>query len=160
MPVTIRGSGQVPVQVIQTVKTDIFTSTATSFTDVTGLSVSITPTNSANKILVIAQIMGGATSLAALRLTRNGTAIAIGDASGSRTRSTTMGLQQTGTNGDRGTASNICFLDSPATTSSVTYQIQGFCDGGTWGINRNGSDQDGSFNARGISTITAMEISG
>jgi hypothetical protein len=160
MSVTLSGSGQVPVQVIQTLKTDAFTSTATSFTDVTGLSVSITPTNSLNKVLVMAQIMGGASSLCALRLTRNGTAIALADASGSRTRGTVIAFQYAGTNGDRGAASNICFLDSPATTSSVTYQIQGFADSGTWGINRNATDADASYNVRAISTITVMEISG
>jgi len=160
MSVTINGSGQVPVQVVQTLKSDAFTSTATSFTDVTGFSVSITPTSASNKVLVIAQIMGGASSLCALRLTRNGTPIALADASGSRTRATVIGFQYAGVNGDRGAASNICFLDSPSTTSSVTYQIQGFADGGTWGINRNATDADASYNSRAISTITVMEVSG
>ena len=160
MAVTINGSGQVPVQVVSTIKTDTFTSTSTSFADITGLSVTVTPTSASNKILVIAQVMGGATSLCALRLTRNGTAVALADTASNRTRATTVALQQAGSNGDRGTANNICFLDSPATTSAVTYQIQGFADSGTWCINRNATDADASYTARGTSTITVMEISG
>ena len=40
------------LQVVSTAKTDTFESTSTSFTDVTGLSVAITPSSSSNKILV------------------------------------------------------------------------------------------------------------
>ena len=54
MAVTLYGSKQNIIQVIQTVKTDTFSTTSTSYVDVTGLSVSITPSSSSNKILVIA----------------------------------------------------------------------------------------------------------
>lgn len=160
MAVTIRGSGQVPVQVISTTKTDTFSSTSTSFTDVTGLSVSVTPTNSANKVLITAQIMGGASSMVGFRLTRNGTAVGIGDTASNRNRSTTQTMQWQGSNADRGAGTNISFIDSPSTTSAVTYQIQGFCDSGTFFINRNASDTDNFYSTRSISTITVMEISG
>ena len=50
MAVTINGSGQIISQVISTFLTTTFTSTSTTYTDVTGLSVTITPINSANKI--------------------------------------------------------------------------------------------------------------
>jgi hypothetical protein len=51
------------------------------------------------------------------------------------------------------------FLDSPATTSSTTYKLQIISDGGqTHYINRNARDEDGSYEPRGVSTITVMEI--
>ena len=49
------GTSYIPghiVQVKQTVKTDEFSTTSTSAVDVTGLSVSITPTSTSSKILV------------------------------------------------------------------------------------------------------------
>jgi hypothetical protein len=45
------------LQVVQTTKTDTFTTTSTSFTDVTGLSVSITPSSASSKILIFSEII-------------------------------------------------------------------------------------------------------
>ena len=45
------GVGKI-LQVIQTVKTDTWSSTAASFTDISGMSLSITPTSTSNKILI------------------------------------------------------------------------------------------------------------
>ena len=50
------------MQVKQTAKTDNFTTTSTTFTDITGLSVSITPSNSSNKIMVFGDLAVGAAS--------------------------------------------------------------------------------------------------
>ena len=50
---TITGGGRI-LQVLQTVKTDIFTTTSTSFVDVTGFTASITPSSATSKILVTA----------------------------------------------------------------------------------------------------------
>ena len=44
------------LQVKQTEKTDTFTTTSTSFVDITGLSVTITPSSSSNKILVMYEV--------------------------------------------------------------------------------------------------------
>ena len=49
------GGGGGIIQVKSVVKTDIFTSTSTSFVDITGMSVNITPTSSSSKILFLAQ---------------------------------------------------------------------------------------------------------
>jgi hypothetical protein len=43
------------LQVVSTVKTDTFTTVSSSYVDVTGLSVSITPTSATSKILVLVQ---------------------------------------------------------------------------------------------------------
>ena len=161
MAVSISGSGQVPVQVAQAVKSDTFTFTSTTYVDVTGLTVNITPTNSANKILVIANVNHvGATSTgaSAIRLVRNSTAIGVGDTAGSRTL--TSGGYNFGNYGVTLSSDAVCFLDSPATTSSTTYKIQILCYSGAGYVNRSQVDTDSSVYTRSISSITVMEISG
>jgi hypothetical protein len=76
------------VQVLSTAKTDTFTTSNATFTDVTGLSVSITPTSASNKILILVTVNGnGNSGVNGLQgqLVRGSTAIALGDAAGSRT---------------------------------------------------------------------------
>ena len=57
--ITSNGSGVITSskfkigQVVQTSITDTFTTSASSLTDITGLSVSITPTSTSSKILVM-----------------------------------------------------------------------------------------------------------
>ena len=45
------------IQVVQSVKTDTFSTSSSSFTDITGLSATITPSSNSNKILVILDLM-------------------------------------------------------------------------------------------------------
>ncbi len=155
------GGGKV-LQVVSTVKTDSFTTStgAGSYTDVTGLSVTITPTSATSKILVMASVNGNGQiggNFAAIQLVRASTAIFVGDAAGSRVQATTQ-LSQVSQDTFHGTP--ITFLDSPATTSSTTYKIQG-CSLGATGyfyVNRTPSDTNNSSTPRGASSITVMEI--
>ena len=161
MSVTINGSGQLPVQVQSVVKTDTFTMASTTFTDITGLSVSITPTSASNKILIIANVNHvGTTSTSAsgIRLMRDSTPIGIGDAAGSRPR--TSGGESYGNYGVTLTGDAIMFLDSPATTSATTYKIQIQTYSSTAYVNRSQVDSDNNAYFRGMSSITVMEISG
>ena len=84
------GSAGGIIQVKQTVKTDTFTTSATSYTDITGLSVSITPKFNTSKILVMMHVNLGHTNYVSgfLRLMRDSTAISVADAAGSRIVST------------------------------------------------------------------------
>ena len=78
----LRGAFRV-LQVNSTTLSSTFTTTSTSFTDITGLSVSITPSATSSKILVYATINGSqdqGINDAALQLVRGSTAISIGDA--------------------------------------------------------------------------------
>ena len=151
------------LQVVQTVKTDTFTMTGTTFTDVTGLSVTITPSSSSSKVLIIPSLSIGAKkgSRHGYRILRGSTAIGVGDSSGSRTQYT----QQAGNlNSDTAVDSNtFLFLDSPATTSATTYKIQLRSETDTSGyevyINRSDDDQDNASYGRSASTITAIEVS-
>lgn len=148
------------VQIQSTTKSDTFTMAGETFTDVTGLSVTITPTSASNKIFIVGFItmMGeNGVGTAWHRLMRGSTAIAIGDAAGTRPRVTGQAILQ-------GVASQtsvpFVFLDSPATTSATTYKVQVRSDGGAGGdvfVNRNESDTDGT-RARTISTIAVMEV--
>ena len=153
------GVGGKVLQVVSTTKIDTFTLAGTStFTDITGLSVSITPSSASNKILVLVNIASGqtATSVSAFRLVRNSTAIGGGTASSSRQSAFATG-QGVDNNGQFSSAFN--HLDSPATTSSTTYKIQTICND-TIAVNRTRLDTDtaDSIGSRTSSTITVMEI--
>ena len=149
------------LQVLQTVKTDTFSTTSTlTYVDVTGISVSITPTSATSKILVMVTLSGSGNSGAAgmlLRLVRNSTPIYLGDSAGSRIQATTSNITS-----DNNVAQAIAFtfLDLPATTSATTYKVQ-ICS--SFGsnpvvINRSITDVDASDRARTASSITVMEI--
>ena len=152
-------SGSV-IQVVSTTKTDVFTTTSTSWVDITGLSVNITPSSASSRILVFVnlQIDNASTGQGIyFRLVRNSTPIAIGDSSGSRSSATNMSQAVTG--GRVITPMNANWFDSPATTSPTTYKLQTAClDIGTMVVNRSPSDTDQASYARTVSTITVMEI--
>ena len=156
------GVGGKVLQVIQTVKTDIFSTSTTSFTDITGLSVSITPSSASNKILVLMDVKLGTASNVGnqVRLMRSSTAIYIGDADSTRQRSTY-------TTGDDPNDQFILqgvgiFLDSPNTTSATTYKVQMLSEPtpntGTVHLNRSGEDPNTTDGGRTASSITVMEI--
>jgi hypothetical protein len=149
------------LQVVQTVKSNTFSSNATSFTDITGLSASITPTSASSKILILSTtaISGFTQSTQlTLRLVRGSTVIFAGDSAGSR---------QLGFYGADGNVfgvsvvlpQTVVYLDSPATTSSTTYKIQGRVDSEwTWYVNSAVDDVNASYRTRTASSIILMEI--
>lgn len=155
------GGGKV-LQVVSTTKTDTFTTTSSSYVDVTGYSVSITPSSTSSKILVIYDININAdpsTHLGRAQLVRGSTALKIGDASGSGHPQVTIQKEaQNFYNDLAGQAGS--FLDSPSSTSSLTYKIQIMKSGGVGGdivcVNR--TEQDNNDRPRGACTITVLEI--
>jgi hypothetical protein len=156
------GTGGKLLQVVSTTKTDTFSTTSNSYTDVTGLSVSITPSSASSKILVMAMISEGTADAAmrGFRLMRNSTAIAIGASAGSRNQSSVSVYQGNSDYVSTASVNPINYLDSPSTTSAVIYKIQAHAqDGTTLYVNRNGADADNnSYGHRTVSTITVMEI--
>jgi hypothetical protein len=146
-------------QVVQTVKTDTFTMASTTYADITGLSVTITPSSSSSKVLVMANVnhVGTVlTSASGIRLLRGSTVIGVGDAAGSRI--STSGGESYGNYGVTLTGDSIMFLDSPATTSATTYKIQIRVYGSTAYVNRSPVDSDDQAYYRGMSSITVMEV--
>ena len=152
------------LQVVSAAKTDTFSTTSASgtFADITGLSVSITPSSASNKILIMAEVRTATpgTNGSFIRAMRNSTAIYIGDAGGgSRVSVAAQGYNSDGNSNNNLT---IMYLDSPATTSSTTYKIQA-CVGGTSGtvyVNRSNSNTDAAYTGMSTSSITVMEIKG
>ena len=156
------------LQVVQAVKSDTFSTTATSFTDIPGLTASITPRSTSSKILVMANVQHGrsdASGSVTFRLNGGNASDYVGDAAGSRTRGVfgmsnfdlSMGGRPELTLSD----SSMTYLDSPSTTSTVTYSAQVFVTGsGTVYVNRTGNDLDNSSYARGASSITLIEVAG
>jgi hypothetical protein len=155
------------LQCISTVKQDTFTATisSTAFTDVTGLSVNITPSATNSKILILCNCtmsMEGVLNRLFIQLKRGGSAIsaALGTQVGSNRRQTISIVEQGTTPG--GATHSFNFLDSPSSTSQQTYQIAlGHGQGASKTINCNKSADDGDevYIARAASTITALEVS-
>ena len=156
------GSSGGIVQVKSVTKTDgDFSTSSTSYTDVTGLSVSITPTRSDSKILIFANLhgVGDSSTQAYFRFMRDSTAICVGTSVGSRVAATLGSMYEDQTNDTNSCSQH--FLDSPSTTSSVTYKIQARTQGsGTLYLNRSAGDANDSTSGRFTSTLTVMEVSG
>ena len=154
------GVGGKVLQVLQTVKTSETSTTSTSYVDTTGMSVSITPTSASNKILVIANLNFGtpnSTHRIHTQLTGGNSGNYIGDTNSSLIRGAATAVNRTSDSYGQ-TATNINYLDSPSTTSSITYKIQWRVSGDTGYLNRPGTiDSIGGSNA---SSITVMEIAG
>lgn len=148
------------LQVVSVTKTDTFSTSSTSWVDVTGLSASITPVSSSSKILILATVHASNTAAGTrfgIRAVRNSTAICVGTDTGTRTPSSSSNEARANTG--HITPLSINYLDSPATTSSTTYKIQTNCfDTGTTVFNRGYSDADSTSVTRVASTITVMEI--
>ena len=169
--VTMSGMGKV-LQVVQTVKTDIFTrSSNTSFVDITGVSVSITPSSTSSKILLMfdadvgSSRDDGSPTFVYFKLTKSvggGSASdvsgAIGDSRGSSIRAWCNAGSRFGGNCSI-TADNTSahYLDSPSTTSALVYQVQVRSTDGTATIG--GSESTSDSNRVSTPTVlTAMEI--
>ena len=153
------------LQVQSTTKTDTFSTTASgTWTDITGLNVSITNTGS-NKVLLqgALSLSASADTFVVARLVRttsaSDTSICIGDASSDRTRATfgfyfdlTRGQYQLN---DKG----FTFLDTPS-AGTHTYKIQvSREEGGSEVIvNRSSDSTDDSRSGMTVSSILAMEV--
>ena len=157
------------LQVVQTVKTDVFSESLAANTNssTNAIEVDITPTSTSNKILVMVTLHGsssywGSVSAGAWqgRLVRDGSDIVKGDAAGSRNRMTF----RSGDSGATAVEENCVFtyLDSPATTSQVTYgcRLDNVDNGSaTMYLNRSPGDSDSNtITTRTASTITVMEV--
>jgi len=155
------GVGGKVLQVVSTTKLDTFTTTSASYVDLTGGSVTITPSSASNKILVMAYVVLGnttATAASFFRVVRDSTAIGVGTASASRI-SASGGIYPSAINAVGGYGWH--HLDSPSSTSSLTYKIQIAVESGyTATVGRSGQDSDLVYTGRYPTMITVMEIAG
>jgi hypothetical protein len=150
------------------VKSTIVTASSTysiaagSSADITGLSVSITPSSSTSKVLLLVHVAGAETSTVGsfgFRLLRGATELALGDAAGSAIRLSGRGRTDSDTSSELVT---FAFLDSPATTSATTYKITligiGSAGSATYVINRPTNNTTSAPYSRETSGITAIEV--
>jgi hypothetical protein len=153
------------VQVVSTSKTDTFSESIAANgvgSDITGMSVAITPTAASSKILILANISMGrdnmdGSSAVGVQLVRGTTLIGVGDTASNRTRVSSqcnlIASKQLET-------ISIMFLDSPSSTSETTYHFRFFNSDGdisTIYLNRSDNDSDSASRGRGASSATAME---
>ena len=118
------GGGKV-LQVLQNVKTDTQSISGNTFTTV--LSQAITPSATSSKVLITVSInVTGSVRYSAVKLYRDSTQIYLADADGSRARVSVSSMANE--SASSGTAimfnSNFTFLDSPSSSSSVTYSVK------------------------------------
>lgn len=154
------GIAGIGTNVVQTVKTDTFTTTSNTYTPITGLTATITPTSATSKVLVIATVSIANDPVAAeanVQLVRDSTAIFLGDAAGNRVRATSrIGPVSATTT----SLFSVAFLDSPATTSATVYSVEiaRHYASGTLYVNKAHDDSDSTNRTRMASSLTAIEV--
>ena len=138
------------------------------FIDVTGYSATITPASTSNKILVMVHAYVGMTTVASgyqqhIRIKRGATYPFLGDVEGSRP----VASARINSYLDGQYAMNMisgAWIDSPSSTSALTYQVQlgGYSGSPVVYLNRQETFQVGANNYDSVplSTITLMEIAG
>jgi hypothetical protein len=156
------GGGGGIIQIKQAVKTDTFSHLNEAFADVTGLSVSITPTSTSSKILIKYGGCIGSNSnrVGHIKLLRGSTDIFIGDqgATTSQARASSTCVQN---NSYYVSAFGGEFLDSPSTTSATTYKLQIAAGDQDYQVHVGRShDNSNEFSrSKTPSFITVMEVS-
>ena len=136
-----------------------------NFADV--MSVNITPTSSSSTIAISAMVNTGASNSSdgncILRCLRDSTQIAGGTASGSRI-STTSARGTENQDANSGLTIGVEWMDSPNTTSQVTYKVQFACRGNatseTAYIGQTGNDGNNNEQQRTPCHLRLMEIAG
>ena len=131
------------IQTVQATDASSLSSSSTSYVD-TGLSASITPGSTSNKVLVLVSmgVFGADASGsagAAHKLLRDSTDLIIHSSNGAHSPS--GHIYTAGT--------SFSYLDSPSSTSSITYKIQFKSNGGENFVTDNGS----------TATMTLLEVS-
>ena len=165
------GTGGGIVQVKYMLKTSPSSYNGSSFGEIGGLDVSITPQNSTNKILIMSSWSmsssdGSSLPYPRLRLVRrigdnsqSFVELEKGDAGGNRTRCM-MGTSPA--NGSQSQCQPFAFnyIDTPNTTTVCTYMWQAKNYSGRYlQINGTNTSSDGNVAVSGIATMIAMEFS-
>ena len=150
------GGGGGIVQVKCTTKQDMFSTSSTSFVDITGLNVSITPKFSTSKMLVTVHVFASCEDASMLRLMFDSTAVGNGTASDQDANHQGFAMVRQD-DGNLGSGYGIQLLHTPGDTSSHTYKIQGRATSSSYslGINRRIDNQNYSLS----SSISVMEVS-
>jgi hypothetical protein len=155
------GNEGIGSNVVTATKVDTQSTTSTSYADVSGLSVTITPSSATSKVLVIATVMVGTSTAFTPMLTLadgSDNNLIVPTSPGSRLGAFYMWYANAGTNMKPAAFS---LLHSPNTALAFTYKVRFRTAnaGNAAFINRSSTDTDNNEYARGVSTITAIEVS-
>jgi len=157
------------LQVVHVDKNDFFSTTSTSFTDITGLTANITPTSASNYILVEFKCTcgGGDNLYATLKIQRKIGSGSYGDPSVITPSSQNADACHAGADNDvsygqyKTSQRGACIKDQPNTTSQVSYKIQVRSQATGFVLNRTGFANGGNNaadQAQGVSSLTLMEV--
>ena len=158
------GVGGKVLQVVNGVSTTKQSSTSTTYADISGLSASITPSSTSNKVLILLNIntlSNNAGSGTNLKLLRDSTVVTKTTTAGQNATEEAFaaggGLSGSGVDATRQKhGATLSFLDSPSSTSALTYKVQFRTSNASNAAAVNGwvlNDDQSS-----VSTITLMEI--
>ena len=156
------------IQIWSVEKTDVWSKSGWGFSDITGLSITLTPSSTSSKFLINFNVRASSNYFKTyVNLLRNGTLLfANADGTGdSRFRGTSTFVSDQTPSNDHGIMHphSLTLLDSPATTSSVTYKLQGSGRGSTdvMYVNRSVPDRTVTdYDDRLVSNMVIMEIAG
>ena len=128
---------------------------STTVSDITGLTLAITPTLATSKILAVCRVSGWGNDTT-ISIDRDGTPISLPATAGSRTLCHAGGSHRITTDMN---SWNVMILDAPASTSALSYNVSmyggssttAYCNRpDTWGTAQNDESA--------ISTLTLMEV--
>lgn len=169
-----RGAGAI-LQVKNVYKGNRFVTTSTSYTDITDLSISITPNSSSNKIIFICHMGAAGTRQSnldygqAIRVLRDIGGAGFSDdnklngaSDGARDRISFKGLGWAYNDSHMPGGVGFSGVDDPNTTSAVTYKVQVSAQNSShpFVLNGNYGDSNGGgvYNARSFTSLIAMEV--
>jgi hypothetical protein len=136
-------------QVVNTTKTDTFSSSSGSYVDVTGVSAAITPSATSSKIFVILTLYVSCDTQTAnvfSKLVRGSTQL----------QESIVRIPQENQGVYRTYNVSMTDFDSPSSTSEQTYKLQMLTNAGTFYVNR--AANQGGFSATHTVTLTLMEV--
>ena len=141
------------LQVVATQGINIFSTTSNSFVDVTGLALTITPAATGSKILLLFNANMYQNTISQYWAIRWERAISGGATTNIGNSTYGLSFARSAIAHDFWGGVGMPYLDSPSTTSEITYQVQATNTGGsgTAAVGENSTNQN---------TIMALEISG
>jgi len=147
-------------QVVTTQLTAPTSTTSTSMVAISGYTRAITPVATSSKVLVTMYLSGGSYDGAHIhfQMFRDTTQIALGDADGSRVRATFGWRNHSYFSNYHSNPWCVQWLDSPSSTSSVTYSMKWSTTANTIYLNRSWDNTDHANYHRTVSSITLQEI--
>jgi|TARA_R100001510_G_scaffold34310_1_gene30792 hypothetical protein len=165
------------LQAVNVFKGNRFTTSSTSWTDITDLSISITPSATSSKILLMCSMGAAGVNKSNLDY-GNGIRVMrdIGGAGysndnklngatdGNRDRITFKGHGWAYNNDHMPGGVGFNGVDDPSTTSAVTYKVQVICQSSSYAFVLNGNITSGNNSSiaqgRSMTSLIAMEIAG